>query len=95
MKTVMWTGSEDVRIIAKADLGFEPDSTEQFVWSADTRMMQEMTEEEYAKLVELTGPGTWATVEITEAEEVEPKPKAKAKVTPAGDDQSSSASGES
>ena len=45
--------------------------------------MQEMTQEEYDKLVELTGPGTWATVEVEPAEEVEPKPKAKAKVTPA------------
>lgn len=89
MKTVLWQGPEHVRIIAKADLGFEPDSTEEFVWNADTRYMQEMKDEEYEKLVELTGPGTWATVEVQEAEAVEPKPAAKAKVTPA-----STASGE-
>jgi hypothetical protein len=92
MKTVMWTGPEDVRIIAKADLGIEPDSTEEFVWSADTRYMQEMSEEEFDKLVELTGPGTWSTVEMTDAEPVEPQPKSKAKVTPVSDDESSGAS---
>lgn len=89
MPNVMWTGPETVRIILKADLGIEPDSTEQFEWSPETRHMQEMTDEEFTKLVELTGPGTWATVEVSPAEEVPaPAPKTKTKVTPA--DESSS-----
>ena len=68
MPKVMWTGPEHVRIISKADLG-NAESDEVYEWSEVTRWMQDMSDEDYTKLVELTGPGTWSVVEVTAAEE--------------------------
>jgi len=71
MPKVMWTGPEHERIIAKSDLGFDPEDDTSLVWSAATRFIQELTEEEFEKLKELTGPGTWDVVEVLEAGEGE------------------------